>query len=133
MAELTRIEATGPVIEPGDGSLIEVPSGQQIRLQEVVWNTPGPSGAAVRFRFVAPAIARDGGGVSFDTAADDMLHLCQTFALPHIATGAGPKAPGQIIISLADREVTFGASDPQATQYFEAYRVENGSCIWEAF
>lgn len=132
MAELTRIEAAGPVIEPGEGRAVAVPSGQEMRLQEVVWNAPGPDGAAVRFRFVAPAIARDGGGVGFEAAADDMLHLCQTFALPHISAAAA-EAPGQIIISLADREVAFGASDPQATQFFEAYRVENGSCIWEAF
>ncbi|MGQ0610125.1 MAG: DUF6497 family protein [Paracoccaceae bacterium] len=131
MAELTRIEAASPVFEPGDGRTIEVPSGQEMRLQEVVWNAPGPDGAAVRFRFVAPAIARDGGGVSFEAAATDMLHLCQTLALPRIAEAA--EMQGQIIISLADREVAFGASDPQATQYFEAYRVENGSCIWEAF
>lgn len=132
MAELTRIEAAGPVVEPGDGRAAEVPSGQEVRLQEVIWNAPGPDGAAVRFRFVAPAIARDGGGVGFEAAARDMLHLCQTLALPRIAA-AGAEPQGQIIISLADREVPFGASDPQATQFFEAYRVENGSCIWEAF
>ena len=131
MADVTRVQAEGLLIEPGDGASIEVPSGQVLRLQDVVWNAPGPDGPAARFRFLAPAIARDGGTVGFDAAAADMLHLCQTYALPKIEDAGA--AQGQIIISLSDREVPFGVSDPDATQFFEAYRVENGSCIWEVF
>ena len=123
--------AEGSRTEPGDGAAVQVPSGQPVTFQEVVWNAPGPEGLAVRFRFIAPAIATEGGTVDFETASADMLWLCQNFALPRIAEG-GPQ-PTQIIVSLADRDLPFGEAAPEATQFFEAYRVENGTCIWEAF
>jgi hypothetical protein len=113
-----------------DPAPIAVPSGQTVTLQEVIWNEPGPAGLTIRFRFVAPAIA-PGGGIDFATAAADMAHLCESYALPRIAA-AGP-APAQVIISLADRALPFGQAAPEATQFFEAYRIEDGRCIWEAF
>ena len=102
-----------------------------VTLIDVVWNAPGPEGLAARFRFLAPAIAREGGTVGFEDASADMAWLCENFALSRIAA-LGP-APGQIIISLSDRPVPFGEADPEATQFFEAYRLENGACIWEVF
>ena len=131
MSELIQIEAEGPRIEPGGGLAVKVPSGQEISLLEVIWNVAGPEGMATRFRFLAPAIARDGGSVGFDLAEGDMAYLCQNFALPRLATNM--PVPSQIIISLSDREVPFGQSDPDATQFFEAYTVEDGACIWEVF
>lgn len=110
---------------------IAVPSGQMVTLQETIWGAPGPDGLTQRFLFVAPAIAFDGGSVDFETAAADMLYLCETYALPRIARD-GPKV-AQIIISLSDRPVPFGQSAPEATQFFEAYSFEGDSCIWEVF
>lgn len=118
------------VVEPGDGALIEVPSGQEITLQDVIWNAPGPDGLALRFRFLAPGIA-PGGGVEFETAAADMQHLCDSYALPRIAD-QGPH-PEQVIISLSDVAVPFGEAAPEATQFFESYRIEEGVCVWEMF
>lgn len=120
----------GLVVEPGDGSRIEVPSGQEITLQDVIWNAPGPDGLALRFRFLAPGIA-PGGGVEFETAAADMQHLCDSYALPRIAD-QGPH-PEQVIISLSDVAVPFGEAAPEATQFFESYRIEEGVCVWEMF
>ena len=131
MAQTFQIQAEGPVIERGQGEAIEVPSGQEITLLDVIWNVPGPDGMATRFRFLAPAIARGAGLVDFDIAAADMSHLCQEFALPKVTGSA--LLPSQIIISLSDRAVPFGETDPDATQFFEAYRLENGACIWEVF
>ena len=34
---------------------------------------------------------------------------------------------------LLSRAVPFGEAAPDATQFFEAYRVEGDACIWEAF
>lgn len=127
----TQIEAEGAVILPGDPAAVTLPSGQVVTLIDVVWNAPGPEGLAARFRFLAPAIAREGGTVGFEDASADMAWLCENFALSRIAT-LGP-APAQIIISLSDRPVPFGEADPEATQFFEAYRLENGACIWEVF
>lgn len=131
MARLLLAEAEGERVEPGNGATVQVPSGQEITLLDVIWNVPGPVGMATRFRFVAPAIAKDGGTVSFDAAQADMLDLCQSFALPRV-TGS-LVLPSQIIISLSDRAVPFGESDPDATQFFEAYSIEDNACIWEVF
>ena len=72
-----------------------------------------------------------GGGVDFDTASADMQFLCDSFALPRIAA-QGPH-PEQVIISLSDVAVAFGEAAPEATQYFEAFRIEDGACIWEIY
>jgi Family of unknown function (DUF6497) len=126
----TLVQDAGAQAAPGDDALIAVPSGQAVTLQEVVWNAPGPDGLTLRFRFVAPAIA-PGGAVSFDAASADMQALCQTYAIPRLSD-FGPQVQ-QIVISLADRAVVFGATEPDATQFFEAYRVEDGTCIWEIY
>ena len=110
---------------------VVVPSGQPITLQETVWGQPGPEGLTMRFLFVAPEIARDGGSVPFEVATEDMRWLCENYALPRIAN-PGP-AVAQIIISLSDRPVPFGQPAPEATQFFEAYGIEGNSCIWEVF
>jgi hypothetical protein len=102
-----------------------------VTLQDVVWNAPGPEGLTTRFRFIAPAIAAGGGTVDFDAIAADMLWLCQTYALPRIAS-PGPQ-PSQIVISLSDTALPFGEASPDATQFFEAYTIEDGQCVWSVF
>jgi hypothetical protein len=41
--------------------------------------------------------------------------------------------PQQVIISLSDTAVPFGESAPEATQFFEAFAIRDGACIWEMF
>lgn len=110
---------------------LDVPSGQAVTFLDTVWAEPGPEGLTARFRFVAPGIARDGGHVDFEAATADMAWLCEHYALPRIPA-TGPQ-PSQVIISLSDRAVKFGEASPQATQYFEAYRIAGATCIWEGF
>jgi hypothetical protein len=38
-----------------------------------------------------------------------------------------------VVISLADRPLPFGLQDATVTQFFEVYRPDGASCIWEAF
>jgi len=114
-----------------DGQMIAVPSGQEVRYLETVQSAPGPEGLTIRFRFVAPAIARDGGTVDPETAQADMEALCNDFALPRLPV-TGP-VPSQIVVSLSDRAVAFGEPAPEVTQFFEAYVVADGRCQWEAF
>lgn len=122
-------QTEGGMTSAGDGAPVAVPSGQDVRLQETIWNVPGPDGLVTRFRFVAPAIARDGGTVDFAAASADIQHLCQTYVLDRVAGMVPP--PGHVIVSLADRELPFGEASPDATQYFELFRIENGTCILE--
>ena len=85
----------------------------------------------LRFRYLTPQIAAGASKMSFDVAGKDMMHLCQTFALPYIDQYAlkGDK----IVISFMDRITEFGVPDPDATQYFESFRPENGVCMWDDF
>lgn len=125
------VQAKGAQAAPGDGAQIAVPSGQAVSLLEVIWNEVGPEGLTTRFRFLAPQIARIGGTISSETALADIQYLCQEFALPRIPN-TGPM-PQQIVISLSDRPVPFGQSAPDATQFFEAFAFQDGSCIWEMY
>ena len=109
-----------------------MPSGQDVTFLDVIEGEDGAVGTAIRFRFLAPRIAREKGDVEFLQAEDDMVALCQDYVLPHMAE-TGAEMPAQIIIVLSDRAVEFGVADPEATQFFEAYRPEDGMCIWEGF
>lgn len=117
------------VANEAEAPLFSVPSGQAVTLQDVFWEEGDE--LILRARFLAPQIARDGGSVGYDTAAQDMLHLCQTYILPQLTDGA--EMPDQVIISLSDKEVPFGDADPEATQFFEAYHIQDGACIWETY
>ncbi|MGR3504040.1 DUF6497 family protein [Pseudaestuariivita sp.] len=109
---------------------IFVPSGQFVTFQEFVADAAG-EGLMYRFRFIAPDISPAGKGLTFGEVADDMFHLCQFYAVPKLSE-VGPK-PRQIVVSLADQATEFGASDATVTQFFEAYAVKDGLCIWEIF
>ena len=111
--------------------MIEVPSGQKVTLLDVIMNVPGPEGLAARFRFLAPGIARDGGGVDAEAAAGDMDFLCQSYALDRISN-LGP-VPAQIIISMSDVDVPFGETRPEATQFFNSYSIAEGVCVWDVY
>lgn len=108
----------------------EVPSGQTLALHEVLVDAV-ESESWLRFRFVAPQIAREGGDVSYAQAEADFAHLCETVARPYMREydlGADV-----IVVTLMDRPVPFGQSDAAATQFIEAFRIADDACIWEAF
>lgn len=107
---------------------IDVPSGQPVELREVLVDDLGDE-VWLRFRFIAPEIAREGGSITYATAEPDFMHLCETLALPYIAEYA--LSGDVIVISLADRDTEFGLPDPDATQFFEAFRPVDNTCIWE--
>lgn len=104
---------------------LDVPSGQPVALQEVLLDRVGEE-AWLRFRFVAPEISREG---DYEVAADDMAYLCTSLAIPYIAEYE--LGGDVVVISLANQETEFGVADPEATQFFEAFRVQGDACIWE--
>jgi len=107
-----------------------VPSGIEVELHEVlVDEVEGQSW--LRFRFLAPDISREKGQVSYEDAAGDMDMLCNEMAVPYI--GEWQVEATRVAISISDRIVPFGTPDPDATQFIEVYRIEDGACIWEAF
>jgi Family of unknown function (DUF6497) len=113
--------------EAPEGATIEVPSGRELYLIDIITNAPGPAGATARFRFLAPGLSPE----DVEASAADMQAVCDSFAVARI-DGMVP-APQQIIISFADAELPFGAPAPDVVQFFESYRVENGACVWDVF
>ncbi len=104
-----------------------LPSGLKVVLQEMIWNERG-NGLAYRFRFVATDLT---GQESFEETMTDLEYLCNSYAVPRLSN-VGPQ-PNQIVISIANRESEFGVMDPDLIQVFEAYRLDQGGCIWEMF
>lgn len=111
----------------GQGS---VPSGQTVRLLEVLVDEVAAENW-LRFRFLAPEIDRTGGGLSFEAIEPDFEYLCREVALPYLAEY--DLSPDLVAITLLDREVPFGSTDPDATQFIEVFRVAGGTCVWEGF
>ena len=108
---------------------LDVPSGQPVTFHEMLWDRPG-NGLVYRFRFVAPEIGSE--GREYEDVEVDMHHLCETYAIPRLSPDVGPQ-PNQIVISFSQEETEFGVATADVTQFFEAYRIENETCILEFF
>ena len=105
-----------------------VPSGNEIFLQEILFETRDDASRVARFRYIMPLIRQ---GVEFADIEEDFFHLCIGVAVPYLANEG--ETVDQVIISMSDRETDFGVLDTLATQYFEAFTVKDGICIWEGF
>ena len=115
----------------GAGAEVAVPSGQDIKLHEVFLETDPMGAKILRMRFLTPGIERKGGGLTYGDVEEDFQHLCEAEALP-LLKEANAEADS-IVISMMDRVVEFGASDSSATQFFEQFRHNSASCIWDEF
>lgn len=117
--------ATALLIAPGmvhaQAEVPVVPSGQVISLYEIIREE-----GLQRWRFLTPGVR----GHDIEAVLADMQAICDEFVLPRLDA---PARDGEIVLNLMDRPVEFGTSDPEARQHFEAYRVEDGRCMWEAF
>ena len=110
---------------------ISVPSGQSANLHEMFLE-PQESGEVIfRLRYLTPEISREGGQMKYADVEADFQHLCESDALPKLHEAQAQA--DTIVISMMDRVVEFGASDPDATQFFEVFRHNFDTCIWEAF
>ena len=86
----------------------------------------------VRFRLVLPRLDPErSDALRYEDVEPLFQPFCEQTVLPYLQTHG--LEPDQIVISLSDRFVEFGTSDPEATQYFEQFRPERGDCIWEEF
>lgn len=130
-ATLWPAQSLDRVTVPGDDTPLLVPSGQQVTLHEVIVDRPSPDTAMFRFRYLAPAIARNGGTMDFESSIDDMQRLCETHANARLT--APLPVTVQVIISFADVDVPFGETNPEATQFFMAFGVKDGLCILEPY
>ncbi|HEY6918301.1 MAG TPA: DUF6497 family protein, partial [Tabrizicola sp.] len=113
--------------EAAEGAKVEVPSGRELSLIDVITNAPGPAGAAARFRFLAPGLTT----ADVEGSIADMQVVCDSFARGR-TEGMVPE-PQQIIITFMSAAVPFGEPAPDVVQFFESFRIENDTCVWEAF
>lgn len=113
---------------PLPAQTLALPSGLSVDFFDVRREVVG-SAVIYRFRYVAPDIGMM--GTEFHDIVSEIEWLCSTHALPVVAR-SGPQA-GQIIVTLMEKPVEFGAISPDVIQFFEAYSVQNDRCIWEAF
>lgn len=109
-----------------------VPSGQPLVLWEILWEpVEGSDMPQAVMRFIAPQIARDGGSIDAETAQGDMAWLCETHGLKFVGLTYAPT--GTIVINLMDRPVARGQTDPDATQFFGLFQIEDETCKEEPF
>ena len=107
---------------------IILPSGQVIEFFETRVEAETDT---VRLRFIAPDIASPLTRPSFEEMSLDLEALCTEYGLK-TALKDGP-VPAQIVISLSAEPIEFGVSNADVEQDFEAFSVENETCILEMF
>ena len=128
---LFPMQDQGRVTLPGSDAPFAVPSSQVVTLQEVIVDAASGDLAIYRFRFLAPAIAKAGGTMDFEASIADMQHLCDSYAVAQIMPPM--PAASQIIIAFSDIALPFGETNPDATQFFMAFKIENGLCVLEPY
>ncbi|MEL6571555.1 MAG: DUF6497 family protein [Pseudomonadota bacterium] len=104
---------------------VSVPSGLDMSLFDVILEEDDQT---ARFRFLVPAV---GGDVTFADVIPDFEYLCNELAIPGLA--ANGWAATDIVISMSEAEIPFGTVTSEVTQFFQPFRVENDTCIWEDF
>lgn len=83
-------------------------------------------------RYLAPRIARAGGDLGYDDVAADLDALCAGPGLAAAAEAAeAGSGPDQIVVTLMDRPVERGVTDPDATLFIGAYVPGPDGCVWE--
>ena len=112
-----------PTVLAADG--IVVPSGQPLTFLEFI--SEGEV-EMVRFRFLTPQI---GTTYTYMDVAADFQVVCDEQVMPVL--DANTLNPAQIVLSMSAADIPFGEDNPDVLQFFEIFRPENGTCIWEEF
>lgn len=105
---------------------VSVPSGLKVALFDVIVEDDP---ATARFRFLAPDI--QGSAVGYEAVVDDFRYLCDTLAAPALAENGWEN--GDIVLSFSAKELPFGTTAADVTQYFQPFRLEEGICKWEDY
>ncbi|MGR3571705.1 DUF6497 family protein [Brevirhabdus sp.] len=115
---------------------IAVPSGQPVELLEAVVEEHEQE-AWLILRYLAPQIVRDGGGgngFDHEASAPDLDYLCNSEGVREFDARARQGAQiHQVVVTMLNRPLERGTSDPDVIQFNEAYRVEDGACMMEFY
>lgn len=129
---LTAVGLSAPSVRAAETFPIPaLPSGLTVEVLEkfLEVKADGTNNFA-RFRFLAPKLS-DVAEMEYEMRLKDMDVLCRDYAIPHVKVTKSQI--DRVVISLSDKPIEFGATDPSVMQFFESYRIENGACIWEEF
>jgi hypothetical protein len=107
---------------------VAVPSGQSITFVE---KRVDLESNIVRLRFIAPDLASPLTRPSFEAMSEDLEVLCADFGLKELLKDA-PR-PAQIVVSLSAELLEFGVTNTEVQQVFEAFSVQNETCMLEMF
>jgi hypothetical protein len=108
--------------------VVDVPSGQSVTLLEKRVELDAD---IVRLRFIAPDLASPLTRPSFEALGEDLEALCSEFGLKVLLKDS--PLPAQIVVSLSAEELEFGVSNTEVEQVFEAFSVQNDTCMLEMF
>ena len=107
------------------------PSGMKAELHETIFEPVGVTASTakvLRLRYVAAEVA-DKEAFGFNQIEADFVWLCTRDGLEFV-TSSAPMIE-QIIVSISSEIVPFGETAPNVVQYFDAFKLESQTCIWE--
>jgi hypothetical protein len=107
---------------------IDVPSGLSMELYDVIIEEDTQT---ARFRLEVPQIDVGGAALPYEAVADDIQYLCDQVLLPSLIENGW--TTGQIVVSLASRQIPFGEVAPDVTQFFQPFSISGKTCMWEDF
>ena len=107
---------------------LALPSGLEALLLEGFVEIQPDGARWARFRYVMPGLAA---GAAYDSVQMDFVTLCDAQALPLLASEG--EDVSQVVVSLMDKPLEFGQSDPGTIQFFEMFTIRDNRCIWEEF
>lgn len=113
---------------PAMGWEVTLPSGAGVAFHDAIWEEDS---GTLRLRYVVPAVADP---AFADRDADihaDMEWLCRTQAL--VMIGVSGHAWEGVTITMMAQPVVFGDTAPDVVQFFEAFVLQDGLCVWDAF
>lgn len=101
-----------------------VPSDNQTYLHEAMVDAQTEP-SSLRLRFVQPSLSA---GFDYSDVSDDLFALCQAQFRGEVAQNVAEM--GQVIVSIANKEVPFGETNPDVVQVFEVFHLGDAGCEW---
>lgn len=127
-AGLTCAAASGVLADPALPAGPALPSGMEAALLEGFVEIQPDGERWARFRYIMPALSE---GAGYDSVQQDFAVLCGEAALPMLDAAA--EQVSVVVVSLMDKPLEFGQSDPETIQFFEVFAIRDDRCIWEDY
>lgn len=105
---------------------LRLPSGHEAVPHDSYWEEDT---GTLRLRFIVKAVADPAYGGDDSAVFADMEWLCADTGLAMIAADGNPWEG--VTVTMMAEPVEFGRSAPDVVQFFEAFAVADGTCIWE--